>query len=80
MTENQQFSQISSDLEYLSKDTNFNFGFFLFEKLEHPRYIFSMKAGIKFDHGILLNKPDATNLVSWISKSYLEKILHKYDI
>jgi hypothetical protein len=67
--------QLISDLKCLQEDTTIEIGYDIHHVLQHGRYIFSIKGGLHFDHGLQLDHA-GLNHIHWLSQVELRGI-HK---
>lgn len=67
--------QIERDLGLIQSETDIELTYDIHKSLTHGRYIFSIKGGLQFDHGFLLDRYKV-NHVHWLSTGELRPI-HK---
>ena len=81
-SEDAQEVQCIKDFDFIrskAKKIECDIQFDLHDEMTHGRYIFSIKGGLQFDHGFLIN-PSKKNHVHWLSKSELLPIQSFYNL
>lgn len=75
-------NEIRYDLRIIKsnlKNPALSIGFVMHKKMDHPRYIFGIKGGLKFDEGFrVYSDRSRKNLVTWMSKKALKNIVSSY--
>jgi hypothetical protein len=73
MAEDRFEERLQSDLEAIEPDSRVSIQFDIHRTMKHGRYIFSIKGGLQFDHGFLLDR-SKQNHVHWLSIGELKPI------
>lgn len=73
--------QIEEDLERMVDRTQLGrveIRYAIHPKIQHGRYVISIKGGLQFDHGVAFLRRSGTNHVHWMSKGELLPLQAKY--
>ena len=79
ISEDRYEEQLQGDLESLQNETRVEILYDIHEQMNHGRYIFSIKGGLQFDHGFLIDR-SKENHVHWLSSGELRPILAAYGL
>jgi hypothetical protein len=79
ISEDRYEERLQGDLESLQNETNVGILYDIHEQMNHGRYIFSIKGGLQFDHGFLIDRTKE-NHVHWLSSGELRPILASFRL
>jgi hypothetical protein len=71
--------RLVDDLEVVQADTSIQIEYNIHSSLSHGRYLFSIKGGLQFDHGFVLDRT-RLNHVHWLSTGELRPIWQRFGL